>query len=66
MCASDHDAFGVDFLIRITVGGRDYLISPVADQVIPSSYGYSDKEVNPEGIMVRSAQMKEYDFDANP
>ncbi|MBR7099828.1 MAG: phosphoglycerate dehydrogenase [Clostridia bacterium] len=41
-------------------------ISPVADKVIPSSYGYSDKEVNPEGIMVRSAQMKEYDFDANP
>ncbi len=41
-------------------------ISPVADKIIPSSYGYSDKEVNPEGIMVRSAQMKEYDFDGNP
>ena len=41
-------------------------ISPVANKVIPSSYSYSDSEKDPEGIMVRSAAMKEYDFAANP
>ena len=41
-------------------------ISPVADKVIPSSYAYSDSEKDPEGILVRSAAMKEYDFASNP
>lgn len=41
-------------------------ISSVADKIIPASYAYSDKETDPEGIMVRSAAMKEYDFAANP
>ncbi len=41
-------------------------ISPVADKVIPAGYEYSDSVQNPDGIMVRSAQMKEYDFAANP
>ncbi len=41
-------------------------ISPVADKVIPSSYAYSDAETDPDGILVRSAAMKEYDFAANP
>ena len=41
-------------------------ISPVANKVIPSSYSYSDSEKDPEGIMVRSAAMKEYDFASNP
>ena len=41
-------------------------ISPVADKVIPQSYVYSDSVADPDGIMVRSAAMKEYDFGANP
>lgn len=41
-------------------------ISPVADQVFPSGYNYTDKAENPDGIMVRSAAMKDYDFSANP
>ncbi len=41
-------------------------ISPVADEVFPASYVYTDKAENPDGIMVRSAQMKEYDFASNP
>lgn len=41
-------------------------ISPVANDFIPASYEYSDVVVDPDGIMVRSAAMKEYDFAANP
>ena len=41
-------------------------ISPVADKVIPASYSYSDAETDPDGVMVRSAPMKEYNFGANP
>lgn len=41
-------------------------ISPVANKVIPVSYEYSAQASDPEGIMVRSASMKEYDFDNNP
>ncbi len=41
-------------------------ISPVADEVFPKEYNYTDSAANPEGIMVRSAQMKDYDFDSNP
>lgn len=41
-------------------------ISPIADKVIPSSYAYSDNETDPDGIMVRSASMKEYPFAKNP
>lgn len=41
-------------------------ISPIADKVIPSSYAYSDNETDPDGIMVRSASMKEYAFAKNP
>lgn len=42
------------------------VISPMANKVIPAGYSFSDSENDPEGIMVRSAAMKEYDFDANP
>lgn len=41
-------------------------ISSVAEKAVPASYAYSDSENDPEGIMIRSAQMKEYDFAANP
>jgi D-3-phosphoglycerate dehydrogenase len=41
-------------------------ISAVANKVIPDSYAFSDKETDPDGIMVRSAAMKEYDFSSNP
>lgn len=41
-------------------------ISPMANKVIPAAYSFSDSESDPDGIMVRSAAMKEYDFDANP
>ena len=41
-------------------------ISAVADKVIPAAYSYSDGEKDPDGILVRSAAMKEYDFAANP
>lgn len=41
-------------------------ISPVANDFIPASYEFSDVVVDPDGIMVRSAAMKEYDFAANP
>lgn len=37
-------------------------ISPVADQVFPAGYNYTDKAENPDGIMVRSAAMNDYDF----
>ncbi len=41
-------------------------ISSIADSVFPSSYVYTEKAENPDGIMVRSASMKDYDFAANP
>lgn len=41
-------------------------ISPVADQVFPAGYNYTDKAENPDGIMVRSAAMNDYDFSSNP
>jgi len=41
-------------------------ISKVADEVFPASYNYTDSATDPDGIMVRSAKMLDYDFASNP
>lgn len=41
-------------------------ISPIANKVIPDTYTVSDEVKDPDGIMVRSAAMKEYPFSDNP
>lgn len=41
-------------------------ISKVADEVFPASYNYTDSAENPDGIMMRSAKMLDYDFGKNP